>query len=307
MVKETKKVSCGAGLSFLGGALHSPMAFLVIFFLAGTTQTVVFTKLIKLDISQSTKVDENNQFYGLFWNILQHKRRWTSRDEEQRNKENSRAFALKSIKRGSWTRSLLANEKWVISEELSPKHPEVSTKKLVSSLASSAKPIRASRVRLFKASQSQELFSPLLFPLSFHPQMPVEKWATFELRRHDGFPFPPFCLCRGRPRNLVCLGPRRFPGLLLITPELLLPMDPLLVTVKMWLLTCKWCNYSIQTEDIVIKKTRVLDLKPKITKKDFINWVISVILTQDCQTFSFTCFNAGLGQLLGTVRFVCWL
>lgn len=60
--------------------------------------------------------------------------------------------------------SALANENSVISEELSSKHREQSTKQLVSSLSSSAKPITASDVGLFKANQSQEVFSSLRPP-----------------------------------------------------------------------------------------------------------------------------------------------
>lgn len=41
-----------------------------------------------------------------------------------------KVFCLKSIKKWRWTVFSLANENWVISRELSSKHPEVSTKKL---------------------------------------------------------------------------------------------------------------------------------------------------------------------------------
>lgn len=67
----------------------------------------------------------------------------------------------RAVRKWSWTP--LANENRLISEELSSKHREASTKQLVSSLSSSAKPITASDVGLFKANQSQEVFSPLPF------------------------------------------------------------------------------------------------------------------------------------------------
>lgn len=84
---------------------------------------------------------------------------------EIKQKETKRQIKKKkkSIRKWSWTVSTLTNENWVISEELSSKHPEESTKQLVSSLSSSAKPITASDVGLFKANQSQEVFSPLSF------------------------------------------------------------------------------------------------------------------------------------------------
>lgn len=54
---------------------------------------------------------------------------------------------------GSRTVSALTHEKSLISQELSSKHGEESTKQLVSSLSSSAEPITASDVASFKASQ----------------------------------------------------------------------------------------------------------------------------------------------------------
>lgn len=77
------------------------------------------------------------------------------------------------------------NENWVISEELFSKHPEESTKQLVSSLSSSAKPITASDVGLFKANQSQEVFSPLsVSPPAYWCWLGNEsqlKWGSLEL------------------------------------------------------------------------------------------------------------------------------
>lgn len=97
--------------------------------------------------------------------------------------------------------STLTNENWVISEELSSKHPEESTKQLVSSLSSSAKPITASDVGLFKANQSQEVFSPL----SFSPPAYRCCLGSESLLKGDGTELTPpvasvfFFFCQKRP------------------------------------------------------------------------------------------------------------
>lgn len=103
-------------------------------------------------------------FFATFTPVKKIKK-WSEikKEETDKRREGETVSELKSIRKWSWTASPLANENRLISEELSSKHHEESTKQLVSSLSSSAKPITASDVGLFKANQSQEVFSPLPF------------------------------------------------------------------------------------------------------------------------------------------------
>lgn len=158
--------------------------------------------------------------------------------------------------------SLLANENWVISEELFSKHPEESTKQLVSSLSSSAKPITASNVGLFKANQSQEVFSPLSFcPPAYRCWLGNEsllKWGGMKLTPLVAAVFFFYFYCQRQPGiwttlhySLPSHSPPYFQQFCSLWPRFchsLIPSFPPLVRAEWWLSWREFLTLNKETE-----------------------------------------------------------